>query len=534
MNRKNLTAAVLAGLAGAAGIVGSAQAVNINPDGLGQVLIYPYYTVNGGNTTLLSVVNTTENAKAVKVRFKEGKNSREVLDFNLYLSAYDVWAAAIKNVDGTPTLRVADNSCTVPYLYMNEGSKQPFLVYGMNDLTDEDAFGSIDRAKEGYFEMIEMGTILSETTTAWAVTHVDGVPPYDDEDPDDYPCKTVVDAWTITNDLTGAGGYWIDADDGDPDHDLTLPSGGLFGGASIVNVQAGAMYSYDAKALNGFTDGRLLGTLHGEPGNSYPGLNSGNVEDAVVFTDDGQVFYSETFDRGVDAVSFVFMHDAIMNEYTTEAAVGAATEWVMTFPTKSFYTYAQESGSTPPVAPFVSSWDTDDEESCEPVILDTIYDRNEQTIPTFDPSGNPIPPIVSPLPPEATVTPDPYVPFELCYEVSVIEFGPGEGDATGVLGSVNFHNIDNETSLMFEHGWARLDMFNYKTDNDANGVPEDNQRLELGGLEGLPVTGFAVQAFQNAFLGDGADVLANYGGIFQHKATRSMGSLGGYGGLAIK
>ena len=37
MNRKNLTAAVLAGLAGAAGIVGSAQAVNINPDGIGQV-----------------------------------------------------------------------------------------------------------------------------------------------------------------------------------------------------------------------------------------------------------------------------------------------------------------------------------------------------------------------------------------------------------------------------------------------------------------------------------------------------------------
>ena len=51
MNRKNLTAAVLAGLAGVAGIVGSAQAVNINPDGLGQVLLYPYYTTNGGNVT---------------------------------------------------------------------------------------------------------------------------------------------------------------------------------------------------------------------------------------------------------------------------------------------------------------------------------------------------------------------------------------------------------------------------------------------------------------------------------------------------
>ena len=65
MNRKNLTAAVLAGLAGAAGIAGSAQAVNLNPDGLGQVLIYPYYTTNDGNDTLLSVVNTTEEAKAV-------------------------------------------------------------------------------------------------------------------------------------------------------------------------------------------------------------------------------------------------------------------------------------------------------------------------------------------------------------------------------------------------------------------------------------------------------------------------------------
>ncbi len=95
MNRKNLTAAVLAGLAGAAGIVGSAQAVNINPDGLGQVLIYPYYTTNGGNTTVLSVVNTSEDAKAIKVRFMEGQNSQEVLDFNLYMSAYEVWAAAI-------------------------------------------------------------------------------------------------------------------------------------------------------------------------------------------------------------------------------------------------------------------------------------------------------------------------------------------------------------------------------------------------------------------------------------------------------
>ena len=65
---------------------GSASAVTLNADGLGQVLLYPYYTVreaSAGNAynSLLSVVNSTQSAKAVKVRFLEGKNSREVLDF---------------------------------------------------------------------------------------------------------------------------------------------------------------------------------------------------------------------------------------------------------------------------------------------------------------------------------------------------------------------------------------------------------------------------------------------------------------------
>mgnify|MGYP006197685173 CR=1 FL=1 len=99
MKKSSLTTAVVAGLAGAAGLVNVSNAVNINPDGLGQVLIYPYYTVNEGNTTLLSVVNTTDSVKAVKVRFLEGLNSREVLDFNLYLSPFDVWAASVRRTD---------------------------------------------------------------------------------------------------------------------------------------------------------------------------------------------------------------------------------------------------------------------------------------------------------------------------------------------------------------------------------------------------------------------------------------------------
>src|SRR6476620_12525538 len=97
-NKKSLYAAV-AGLS-ALGVTGAAQAVSVNPDGLGQALVYPYYTVRDASAgapynSLLSVVNSTASAKAVKVRFLEGKNSREVLDFNLYLSPKDIWTAGI-------------------------------------------------------------------------------------------------------------------------------------------------------------------------------------------------------------------------------------------------------------------------------------------------------------------------------------------------------------------------------------------------------------------------------------------------------
>src|SRR5690349_512563 len=92
--KKSLYAALAA--VSAPGATTAAEAVNVNPDGLGQVLIYPYYTTRAdaaGNSynSLLSVVNSTASGKAVKVRFLEGKNSREVLDFNLFLSPYDVW-----------------------------------------------------------------------------------------------------------------------------------------------------------------------------------------------------------------------------------------------------------------------------------------------------------------------------------------------------------------------------------------------------------------------------------------------------------
>ena len=126
--KKSLYAAVAS--IGTLGFAGAVQAVNVNADGLGQVLIYPYYTTQGlasaanaQYVSLLSVVNSTASAKAVKVRFIEGRASQEVLDFNLFLSAKDVWTAAVVAgpiVSGTDPAAAGagvytlDHSCTVP------------------------------------------------------------------------------------------------------------------------------------------------------------------------------------------------------------------------------------------------------------------------------------------------------------------------------------------------------------------------------------------------------------------------------------
>ena len=74
----------------------SAQAaMYLNHQGTGETLIFPFYSTESGNATLINLVNPTPGYKAVKVRVLEAQNSQEVLDFNLYLSPEDHFSFAI-------------------------------------------------------------------------------------------------------------------------------------------------------------------------------------------------------------------------------------------------------------------------------------------------------------------------------------------------------------------------------------------------------------------------------------------------------
>jgi hypothetical protein len=194
--------------AGALAMAGAANAVYVNQDGLGQALVYPYYTVRGGNVTLISVVNTTTQAKAVKVRFLEGKNSQEVLDFNLFLSAKDVWTSAVTATTNGATLTTGDRSCTNPRIPAGGADFRNTLF-----ANDAAALQTLDRTREGYVEMLEMATIPNGTALGVAVTHVNGTAP--------CTAARINDAGFVT-----ASG-------------LSAPSGGLFGNGTILNALGG-------------------------------------------------------------------------------------------------------------------------------------------------------------------------------------------------------------------------------------------------------------------------------------------------------
>ena len=48
------------------------SAMYINDNGTGETLIFPFYSVEDGNNTLINVANATEGHKAVKVRMLGG------------------------------------------------------------------------------------------------------------------------------------------------------------------------------------------------------------------------------------------------------------------------------------------------------------------------------------------------------------------------------------------------------------------------------------------------------------------------------
>jgi hypothetical protein len=407
-------------------------------------------------------VNTTASAKAVKVRFLEGKNSKEVLDFNLFLSHNDVWTASVVRTADGAKVTTTDQSCTLPAI---PADGKDFVNYAYSD---DGADSSLDRTREGYVEIIEMATFASTSTTAKNITHVGGVPP---------GCAVQTDAQAIADQQTG--------------------NGGLFGAMTLINVLQGSAYSQDATALDNFN---RTTPIYSTFGDIFPNLNFANPPVSVVVANGNAVVTDWSGTQPVDAVSATLMHNTVMNEYVTEPSILANTDWVVTMPTKNFYVSV---GTGPADRPFQRNFDGTNG-SCDDVSLQT-WDREERTPST--PQG------FSPPPPAGKTT-------GLCWEANVINFL-----SPGVLGSTNSKQAALAAGQV--NGWAQL-RFIY-TGALLGGGSTTTVSLLTGATTttsasatyaGLPVVGFAVQAYNNNLIVvEGKNVQSTYGADFAHRFT---------------
>ena len=492
--KKSLTQAIALATAIVAGA--SAHAANVNQDGQGEILLYPVYTAEEGNFTAVSVTNTTAAYKAVKVRFVEGMNSKEVLDFNLYLSPYDVWSGAVTlNAAGNPVLVTQDTSCTAGAI---PSAGQPFVNFEYGSGSKKDTlsakFWGVDRARVGHLEVIEMGEIPAAmvltpgVTAAKAIKHVNGVP---------GNCNAVRNAFN-------AGGVWgvsaagVDA----AGLGVTAPTGGLYGTAAVVNVDAGWQSSYDALAIDNTVAAAPFGAArHNFPGSVSPDFN--DVFAAVTFKDGT----SATTANGIDAISAIIMKESIQNDYIVGAALNAQTDMVVTFPTKRYYV----NGVLPalPAAqvhayaqPFTAGWNKTTAEACENIAV--IYTDNEENRLQLE-KGQ-----FSPQPESDEIA--------LCHETNIFSISGSK-----VLGGEFVrHNLDLDAA--YTQGWVNIDFT-----AAANSLLGAGDRLlpiightgapVLTDLAGLPVIGHSLIVTQNGNVGG---LLSNYGATFDHKATTTI------------
>jgi len=523
-NKKSLCVALAAtGLLGAGGV---AQAVNLSDDGTGNVLIYPYYTTRttaAGNAynTYISFTNTTASTKVVKVRFREGRNSREVLDFNVFLSPFDMWSAAVTpNSDGTGAqVATQDLSCTIPQF--TPGVPVAFRNLKYSGANDDGAGTTLDRTMEGYVEVFEMATY---SLLAAGVAVPGTVPPVNSagnviatNSLHDQATGKPVNCAKVTDGLTGAAGP-----------EALGVQGGLMGTGQLINPGAGASMSYNPTALDNFypvlvPNGTNF-SIYKDTGSPNPAMSDAGLVSAV--RSGTKVTVSDwPASRGADAVSAVLMHSAVMNEYILDTGTLSQTNWVVTFPTKNEYVAVGTGAAT---APFQSNFDPATGKSCDSIGL-SLWDREERN-PNF-PSG----PDFSPKPggPSGAT---------LCYEANVVTFNGG-----ALLASKNV-SVDVSSALSSaagdkaQNGWAAISfpaataklintgatsILNFVCNPTAGACanPPVLAAPANATYVGLPVVGFNVFSYTNTALKVGsvvANVPTNYGMGVNHKSITTI------------
>jgi hypothetical protein len=388
-------------------------------------------------------------------------------------------------------------SCTNPKI---PAGGQAFVNYQYSGIAADGLAVTLDRTREGYAEIFEMGRLVSGSAPALAAIHVPGGAP------------------TCTG-LVGPSLPAVLAA-------TTSPTGGLSGTGTLINVSSGRDTMYNANAFGAWRNGpdyQDIGTDNPSFSDTTPAASVVLGVSSPAFATTGAAaptIYVSSWtttapvSAGAKAASATMMHSDVVNEYILDAATKSGTDWVLTFPTKRLFV-----STTTAVAPFTNLLTTSG--ACEVIDL-TFFNREEGSAAAS--SGS-----FSPLPPGATAN-------SLCWESSIISFRNGSTSAPTtpalpslVLGSQNATAIG--VTATFQNGWA--DVHFSGAGASTTGLVSDATSVTSAGLNatavaptfapgaqtfhGLPVVGFMIRTFNNGSLLCGtATCQGNYGGSVGH------------------
>jgi hypothetical protein len=448
---------------------GPAGAVSVDPRGLGQVLLFPYYTVRaargGTSSTLFSITNTTDDAKVARIRFREGRNGRDVTNFDVYLGPGDSWSAAVVDRADGAALVTNDESCTNPPL-AGTTPTVAFNNYSYSGASADGAGTSLDRTREGWFEVFDLG-VIRDTAVSTALQLPRNCAA--------VRSVTLVDGTSVTT-----------------------PTGGLMGSASIVDVNAGALYGYDAVALARFTATPLYTAVPGP----QPSLGDVNPRISRILDADG--VHDATWDMSkganpADPVSAVLMADRVLNTYVLDAVTQSGTDWVVTMPTKPFYV---PTGTSTPSSLFEHGFT----EAGAPDHFDNVSDCVGDPPPThatnvFDRESRN-------ARGQCLILPPPPQRLDLPWTANVLTF-----NGTRVLGSSSSTDI----GTTFPNGWMKISPYDYGSGKAHRLVSTDTPPVVI---HGLPMIGFMANSYVNGTLTvGGRSVLSNYSATSAHRYT---------------
>ncbi|MGB6116352.1 MAG: cell surface protein [Comamonas sp.] len=497
-----------------AGAATPAATLSVTSDGVGHILLVPYFSTQNGNVSLLNITNTDQkNGKAVKLRYRGAANSDDVYDITLLLSPGDMWSANVSQDGGVSFLTTNDNSCTLP-----AAVNAPFSTVRVRGEDPKETL-------EGYIEILNTADIPKFLANADGSASTVANPLYNaiKHDSTGTPkCGTIA---SQTADVTAMVGVPDGTTDAANDRGYSYPTGGLMANWSIVNLAKSGSFTGAATAIVAGTlaapkvpaqanivfspqddadqDTVLMAisALTADP-LLAGGVDGATPPNAVAATIAAKNYdfpdLSTPYTNGItplqqaEALSGSLATLSVTNEYMTSPDVGFATDWTFSMPSRRYnvaldYVKPQAvytSGGTYFTAAN-AKLNTAKTQICVPASYADLqyYDTSEQG----KAAGGYV---ISPQPAGANLA--------FCGETSVLGFNQGTfaaDTATSVLGALIARQSINtvkaaKTSEAYTDGWMTI---------ATNGN---------GGI-GLPILG---HAFAKAL-----SSTANLGGIWAHR-----------------